>query len=240
MSTDLHTLSGAYALNALSPAEAEEFRKHLAGCTACCDEVLELRQVAAEMGAIESSQPPADLKARVLAAAAQTPQRPPRVPSVPSVAAEKARRRWAPRMIAAAAAVILVVAGGVVIGNLSQDEPGSNLATGVSQVFNQDDVRTATVDTTNGGRLVVATSATRGEMAVDTSDLKPLSAAQVYQLWTVANDQSKSQGVLNDLNAGKAMPMPAPGTRVAITIEPAGGSEQPTTDPIITLDPTSV
>ena len=39
MSTDLHTLSGAYALNALSPEEAEEFRKHLEACAACRQEV---------------------------------------------------------------------------------------------------------------------------------------------------------------------------------------------------------
>ena len=32
MSTDLHTLSGAYALNALSAEEAEQFRQHLEAC----------------------------------------------------------------------------------------------------------------------------------------------------------------------------------------------------------------
>ena len=41
MSTDLHTLSGAYALHALSSEEAEEFQKHLDACPACRQEVKE-------------------------------------------------------------------------------------------------------------------------------------------------------------------------------------------------------
>lgn len=36
------------------------------------------------------------------------------------------------------------------------------------------------------------------------------------------------------------MEMPAVGTEVAITVEPAGGSEQPTTDPIMRVAPSEV
>ena len=43
MTTDVHTLSGAYALDALSDQEAADFREHLRGCQACRDEVRELR-----------------------------------------------------------------------------------------------------------------------------------------------------------------------------------------------------
>ena len=39
MTIDLHTLSGAYALDALSAEEAEEFSRHLAQCEACREEV---------------------------------------------------------------------------------------------------------------------------------------------------------------------------------------------------------
>ena len=39
MSSDLHTLSGAYALNALSAEEAEQFQRHLEACPACTQEV---------------------------------------------------------------------------------------------------------------------------------------------------------------------------------------------------------
>ncbi len=36
------------------------------------------------------------------------------------------------------------------------------------------------------------------------------------------------------------MEMPEAGTQVAITVEPAGGSEQPTTEPIVQVDPGEV
>jgi len=78
MTIDLHTLSGAYVLDALSPDEAEEFRLHLEQCQACRDEVRELQQAAATMGAREALTPPAELRARVLAAADRQPQLPPR------------------------------------------------------------------------------------------------------------------------------------------------------------------
>jgi anti-sigma-K factor RskA len=77
MSTDLHTLSGAYAIDALSAEEAQAFDTHLEECQACRDEVRELQQAAALMGASEARAAPPALKARVLAAADQLPQLPP-------------------------------------------------------------------------------------------------------------------------------------------------------------------
>ncbi len=71
MSTDLHTLSGAYAVDALSDEEARRFDTHLEDCQACRDEVRELQEAAARMGASEAVAPPPALRARVLAAADQ-------------------------------------------------------------------------------------------------------------------------------------------------------------------------
>ena len=79
MSTDLHTLSGAYAIDALSEEEARQFDRHLEECPSCREEVRELRAAAAKMGAAEALAPPPALKARVLAAAGQIAQLPPRV-----------------------------------------------------------------------------------------------------------------------------------------------------------------
>src|ERR1700755_1323715 len=109
MSTELHTLSGAYAIDALTSQEAEQFDKHLEECQACRDEVRELQEAAARLGASEAVAPPAALKARVLAAADQMPQLPPKVP--PSGGARP--RRWVAWVGAVAAAVVLV-AGGIV------------------------------------------------------------------------------------------------------------------------------
>ena len=43
MSTDLHDLVAAYALDALPSDEATEFERHMAGCDECRGELDELR-----------------------------------------------------------------------------------------------------------------------------------------------------------------------------------------------------
>jgi anti-sigma-K factor RskA len=250
MSTDVHTLSGAYALDALSPEEAAEFRRHLEGCQACRDEVRELQRAAARMGGAEASAPPAHLKARILAAAERTPQQPPRPAPAPDETADgipdelaarrtgSARRRW-PALLAGAAAALVVVMGGIVgLQAMQEDEP--TLAPAVSQVFGADDARTATVGTENGGKLTVGVSPSRNEMAVDTRDLPELDDEHVYQLWAVHGDEVISVGILQDLGDGASMGMPEEDTEVAVTVEPEGGSDQPTSDPIVQVDPRAV
>jgi anti-sigma-K factor RskA len=236
MSTELHTLSGAFALDALSLEEAREFRTHLEGCAVCRQEVRELRDAAARMGQIEALAPPPELKARVLATADRTPQKPPKV--TPLSGTTPARRRWALRLAAAAAAVVVVAGGAIGIGTLVGDDE-TGLQPTVVQVFEAGDAHVAEVETSHGP-LRVATSSGKAEMAVDTSDLVSLDSAHVYQLWSIQDGSPVSVGILDDPRTGAAMPMPAAGTEVAITVEPAGGSERPTTDPIAQLDPASV
>ncbi|MCZ1011677.1 zf-HC2 domain-containing protein [Streptomyces lydicus] len=65
---DLHTLTGAYALGALSGREAAEFARHLAQCEACAREVRELQETAARLALAVAEVPPADLRTRVMAA----------------------------------------------------------------------------------------------------------------------------------------------------------------------------
>jgi anti-sigma factor RsiW len=234
MSTELHTLSGAYALDALSPEEAAAFRKHLEACPACCQEVRELRSAAARMGASEAVAPPPYLKARVLEAANRTPQQPPRVTPI------RAGRhsRWSPKLVAAAAAAVLVVGTAIGVG-VTVGEPETTLQAGVVEVFTAPDARSTEVETSHGP-LKVATSQSEGEMAVDTSSLVPLDDEHVYQVWTVVEGEPLPVVVLEKPDTGAHMGMPAPGTQVAITVEPAGGSERPTTEPIAQLDPSTV
>lgn len=242
MSTDLHTLSGAFAIDALTAEEAEQFRTHLEACAACREEVRELREAAARMGEVEAVAPPAALKARVLSAADRTAQQPPKVGRLGEESRESPagaeRRRWAPRLAAAAAAAVVVVGGAIGIGQIA-GEDGTTLQAGVVRVFEAQDANTAEVDTSHGA-VRVATSPGRGEMAVDTSGLRPLDDEHVYQLWSIADGTPSSVGVLTDPGRGASMKMPAAGTQVAITVEPVGGSEQPTTDPIVAVDPAEV
>lgn len=233
MSTDLHTLSGAYAVDALSAEEAQAFATHLEECQACRDEVRELQEAAALMGASEALAAPPALKARVLAAADQLPQLPPKV--TPLGAAPS--RRWTARVLSAAAAVVLVVAAGFAVSQGRQDQ--SSITASTATVFAAQDAHTKTVDTDHGS-LTVATSPSLGRMAVQTDGLQKLPTSRAYQMWTIHAGTATSAGLLEDLEAGKVMSMPSAGTTVAITVEPAGGSTEPTSKPIVTVDPEQV
>lgn len=233
MSTELHTLSGAYAVDALSAEEAQAFDSHLKECQACRDEVRELQEAAARMGASEAIVPPAALRARVLAAADQLPQLPPKVS--PLSAARS--RRWTARVLSAAAAVVLVVAAGFAVSQSRQDQPSITAST--ATVIAAPDAHTKKVDTDHGS-LTVATSPSLGRMAVVTDGLRKLPSGRAYQMWTIHSGTATSAGLLEDLQAGKVMSMPSAGTTVAITVEPAGGSTEPTGKPIVTVDPEQV
>ena len=113
---DLHTLTGAYAVDALPDGERELFEAHLAVCAACEQEVQELQATAARLGAISASRPPAGLRARVLAEIDGVRQERP-APLADAPRDELAARRPVPRWVASglgvAAALLLVAVGGL-------------------------------------------------------------------------------------------------------------------------------
>jgi anti-sigma-K factor RskA len=246
MSSDVHSLSGAYALNALGPEEAVEFRRHLDECPTCREEVQALQRAAARMGAAEAVSPPPHLKRRILAAAARTPQQASR--PTPVAAAEppmRSPRPWrrTPKQLRrlAATAATLIVAGAAAFGVIALiDQEDPSLSEAVVQVFEADDARTTMVETTNGGRLVVGVSPSRGEMAVDTRALPDPGEGRVYQLWAIRGENIGSAAVLEDVDDGVALGVPMEGTTIALTVEPSGGSRQPTSNPIVQVDPLDI
>jgi len=75
---DLHSLTGAYALDAIEGgAERDRFNRHLSRCPSCAAEVRGFREVATTMAFAAAAEPPPELRAQVLVAAARTRQLPP-------------------------------------------------------------------------------------------------------------------------------------------------------------------
>src|SRR4051794_17605981 len=112
MTPDIHTVAGAYVLDAIEPDERAAFETHLAQCDSCRHEVAAMCRAAASLGASVATPPPPELRTRVLALAARTPQLPPSVRDLPRAAP---RRRRAARWLAAAAAVVALAGGGVAV-----------------------------------------------------------------------------------------------------------------------------
>ncbi|NEC38751.1 zf-HC2 domain-containing protein, partial [Streptomyces rubrogriseus] len=63
---DLHSLTGAYALHALSDDERAAFERHLAGCVTCEQEAREFAAATARLGLAATVAPAPALRDRVL------------------------------------------------------------------------------------------------------------------------------------------------------------------------------
>jgi anti-sigma-K factor RskA len=90
-----------------------------------------------------------------------------------------------------------------------------------------------------GGQFTVVFSHATKRLVFTTADLPTLPSGKVYQLWLIGK-KIRSAGLLP--TAGKSGLTPPvlatgllPGDIAAMTIEPAGGSKQPTTTPIATI-----
>ncbi|WP_218566739.1 anti-sigma factor [Vallicoccus soli] len=233
MSSELHTLTGAYALHALPPDEEAEFERHLRECDDCRQEVRELEATTAQLGAAAAVTPPPELKRRVMAHVATTRQEPPRS----SAARSAAHRRWWAQPAGIAAAVLLAVSvglGGVALDQRSDLSEARAQQQAVAAVLADPDRRIATAALgTATGTVVVA-----DDRAVFlASDLEDLPEDRTYQLWTLRDDgtdirsaglleaqDGTTQSLVEDLDGTEAL---------AVSVEPAGGSEQPTADQIL-------
>ena len=231
MTPDIHALAGAYVLDAIEADERAAFETHVAHCDSCREEVTALRHAAASLGASLAIAPPPELRTRVLALAERTPQLPPTIRKQPSHRRRRHTRRW----LAAAAAVVAFAAGGVAVQQaLEEDQPPE---TTVAQVFGSADARTETI-AIDGGRARIGMSRNLGLIAFDASEMPALPAGRVYQLWVIDDAGPHSAGVVDRPSLTFAIPDPP--AQLALTTEPAGGSSQPTTEPLFVVQPSDL
>ena len=239
---DLHTLTGAYALNALDDDERREFEAHLAECPACQQEIREFEATAAELGSSLAEAPPPHLKALVMGAIATTRQeRPVPRPSADQTVVAFPKRRLLDRVMLPAAAIlaVLVVGLAVTVGNLNarvNELEASTLR--VTDVVAAPDLRTWNVDN-NGTTARVVYSAMQGQGMFLASGLQPAPAGKTYELWLIGPDGATPAGLFSGRDGTVSHPMTgdmSAATHIGVTVEPAGGSPQPTTDPILVIE----
>lgn len=229
---DIHLLTGAYALDAVTGIERERFERHLRECAVCAQEVEELREVAARLAVAADAQPEPELRTAVLAQVALTRQ------DRPGAAKPVVGRRWRARAamaFAAAAAVAGALAGGVALGERTAGE--GSIAQEQSQVQQAPDAVTVTGRGPTGA-VAVAVSRSLAKVSVSLDGVPALDARHAYQVWLIGPRGPQSAGLLRP-GAGPGSlvsAFPADTDRIAVTTEPATGSPQPTTPGVIRLD----
>lgn len=242
---DLKALVPILALDALGETEEAELLDHLKVCRECSDLLAQHRETAGMLALTAGSRPaPADLRERILGAAARTPQiRQAPAPVQLRPAAERpVRRLWAGL---AAAAVLVLLAGGLTIQRIAnQDSRLTEQQTIIARqraaldlISNPDAIVLAMGPQDGaGGHGRVFVSREDGSAAVVVAGLNPLAGDEIYTLWLI--DEGDPQAVTDFVpeDGVAVLPVEGPvdaGATLAVTHEPNPGNTSPQ-GPVIT------
>lgn len=233
MSDDVHSLSGAYAINALDPEERERFEAHLSQCQACQEEVDSLREAATALSALAAEEPPQSLRSEVRELISTVRPEPPS-PVLPESHRRRpriARRRWA-WASAAAAAIIAVI--GIGIAAPWQDDSPERL-TVAEQIAEASDAQHTSIELDGGGTATIIRSASVGRAVIETEEMPPPPAGRHYVLWLQdADGEMHHAGTMTDDTSSTTVLHgdAREATGAGITVEQDPETPQPTTDPV--------
>ncbi|MET9503530.1 anti-sigma factor [Streptomyces sp. NPDC006622] len=233
---DPHLALGAYVLHALPPAEEAAFENHLAGCETCRHEVASLQEVTTSLAAVHATPVPPRLRASTLDAITRVPQDHPRRRT------HTAGRRALHFVLAASIAAVAALGGAVVREHSEAEDAHAQSARARSTNEALTDVVTApdatlhTAELTGGATAAVVLSRARGSAVFTAQGLPVLTGNKVYELWYAADTGAlRPAGLLQGEMKQNARLLEGPlagAVAVGITVEPPGGSRQPTTEPL--------
>ncbi|KUN24135.1 anti-sigma factor [Streptomyces antibioticus] len=243
--TDLHRLTGAYALHALSAKETAAFERHLAGCEACAQEAAELSATAARLGLAVTVSPPDALREQVLRRIGSVRQQPPdgAGPARPGRVPLRGRllSRWALAACLAAAAAF----GGTAVWQHQRAEDAAREARRAEQATDElaavlaaPDARTRAASFGDGSTGTVVVSRSRDKAVFVVAGMPHPAHGKVYQLWFDDDGAMRSAGLMDPGRTDQAVLLRGGidgASGVGVTVEPAGGSEQPTSAPLALL-----
>lgn len=241
-----------YALGALPASEVRRVREHLASCPECRGEYVRLKSAAAAIGlSAETTGDAATCPSTLLKPRVMQKVRAESASREPAVRRPERALAWPAYLVAAACLAIAIVSsiGNIVLtGQLKQaqaqltreSERASSLARSLAET------RTTLSDVLNGGAKHYAVNAGEiithgGRVYIALHELPEPPHGKVYQAWTLPKGAKRvvpsltfvpdSHGV-----AVVALPVDARSiAAVAVSVEPEGGSKQPTTKPIVVV-----
>ena len=234
MEPGIHELTAAYALDALDTDERAAYEAHLEGCERCRGELASFWETTEALAvATAGPEPRPELRGRILDAARAERQNV--VPLRPRSS------RWTPVLgVAAAVAAVVAIGLGLYAASLSSD---------------LDDTRTALADTQKAravladpaarivalqsgeGRLVVGQD---GDAVLVLDLVGPAPAGKTYETWIIEGTTPKPAGTFRGAAGPDVVLVDGtvkPGAVVAVTVEPEGGVDAPTTAPIAASAP---
>jgi anti-sigma-K factor RskA len=228
----LHDEAAAWVLGALDNAEAAEFVRRMEASPEVRKEVAELQEAADALPfSVVPVGPPPELRDRIMAVVESEAE-------LLHATGARADRAYRPRtpwwrsllrpLPVAATACVLLLAG--LAAGLLIDGGGSESARTVAAQVTGEGTANATAQ--------VEIDADHAELVVD--GMRSPGAGHVYQVWYVRDGQSDPvpAGALFDVDSSGQGAAALPGgvddvASVLVSVEPAGGSQKPTTQPVI-------
>lgn len=222
-------------------------------------EARSFEDVAAELAlAAEPVEPRPELKAALFARLADTPQLAAQDeavetalpaaapgPALDGTPAERtARLRWFQRpglILGAAAAAVLVFIGGAFVGSAlsGSDSYQSQQASALAAINAAPDVQRATANVAGGGTATLVWSGELGRSALVADGLPSLPDGKTYELWYLRDGKAIPAGTMTPSGPGATWRVltgdMAAGDTVGVTVEPSGGSDRPTSAPIVAI-----
>ncbi len=238
---DVKQLLGAYALGAVDSDEAHEIEVHLRCCEECRSEALELGEAASglALGAPLQDLPPGFAE-RVVQRAAAEPRRQENavVREFPAARApieirSRDRARRLKLALGAGIAACLVAIAALSVALVSTSDRLAREQAAVEALLRSG--RGYRLTGVSGAVAQVVARDGRGVLVVDGLGAPP--AGKTYQLWLIDNGRMVDSGLTFATQGGVALasvPHRVKGyDGAAISVEPAGGSRQPTSKPIL-------
>ncbi|MGY3128658.1 anti-sigma-K factor RskA [Agrococcus sp. UYP33] len=155
----------------------------------------------------------------------------------PGPAERRARARWRPlRAVGAVAAGAALLLGGVALGT---QLGGDSRQEALGAVVSASDAERTEVEMPDGSIATVVWSAERGQSAILFDGLSAAPEGSTYQAWYIDADGPQSAGTFEAGGGATAFLLDGAltaGSAVGVTVEPDGGSDAPTTDPILVVE----
>ena len=155
----------------------------------------------------------------------------------------RSRYSWAPALLAAAAVIAALGFGGWAWHDRqsanAEARRASALTAQLTELLSARDVKMASghgESSQTTGTVVLSPS--RNEVVLVASDLPALPAGKVYEAWTIRKHPVPA-GTFTPAESKAVVKLPPRALHaasVALTVEPAGGSPAPTSNPIITVN----
>ncbi|KAA6431275.1 anti-sigma factor [Agrococcus sediminis] len=152
-------------------------------------------------------------------------------------AERRARARWQPmRVLGAVAASAALLVVGIAIGTQLGADPRQEA---LGAVVSASDAQRSEVELADGTVATVIWSAEQGQSAILFEGLGAAPEGRTYQAWYIDAAGPHDAGVFDAEGDSTAIVLEgelSAGAVVGVTVEPAGGSEAPTTDPILVVE----